>query len=96
MSSRFLWRALGELHPPEMFSHMILLRKYFLVKTQITWPSEEDATLACGPLVLAQLHGVEEQLEMGDWTYVDTLGCDHFHKALRTRNQEHQLPKQAS
>ena len=55
---------------------MILLRKYCLVKTQITWPSEEDAALACGPLVIAQLQKAEEdfeQLEMGVWTYVDSL-----------------------
>ena len=55
---------------------MILLRKYCLVKTQITWPSEEDATLACGPLVAAELQQVEEdfeQLEMGAWNYADSL-----------------------
>ena len=55
---------------------MILLRKYCLVKTQIAWPSEEDATLAIGPLVAAELQQVEEdfeQLEMGAWNYADSL-----------------------
>ena len=60
---------------------MILLRQYFLVKTQISWPnSEVDAALACGPLVVAQLAEVGEdgeQLEVkvgvGGWSYIDSL-----------------------
>ena len=61
---------------------MILLRQYFLVKTVLSWPSNEaDAALACGPLVAAQFAEVGEedgeQLEVGvgvgGWAFVDSL-----------------------
>ena len=60
---------------------MILLRQYFLVKTQISWPnSEVDAALACGPLVVAQLAEVGEDGEqLGQ-------GCPH----TNTSHQQNQ------
>ena len=69
---------------------MILLRKYYLVKTIVEWPGEDGAHAGANPEVVAQL--AEDQFEqwelgvgVGDWNYIDSLAIlsDGLHTDFR-------------